>query len=72
MVAVVLESDDFGNCHGNLPLLTDGSVVDNEDDTDVVGPEAKRQCVDDYEISLSTTVVPTTYNEAIQSIESKQ
>uniref|UniRef100_A0AAV1T9V0 Polyprotein n=1 Tax=Peronospora matthiolae TaxID=2874970 RepID=A0AAV1T9V0_9STRA len=68
----LLESDNSGHGRGNLPLLTDGPVADNEDDADVVEPEAKRHCMDDYEISLSATVVPTTYNEAIQSSESKQ
>uniref|UniRef100_A0AAV1TQC5 Uncharacterized protein n=1 Tax=Peronospora matthiolae TaxID=2874970 RepID=A0AAV1TQC5_9STRA len=56
----LLESDNSGHGRGNLLLLTDGPVADNEDDADVVEPEAKRQCMDDYEISLSATVVPTT------------
>ena len=46
--------------------------MDNEDDTDVIEPEAKRQCVVDYEISLSATDVPMNLRESLQLIDVEQ
>ncbi|CAI5734635.1 unnamed protein product [Peronospora farinosa] len=58
----LLTNDDFDDERIDLPLLTDGSPVEGENDE----PDPKRQCVDDYEISLSATDVPMNLREALQ------
>ncbi|CAI5731226.1 unnamed protein product [Peronospora farinosa] len=64
----LLTNDDFDDERIDLPLLTDGSPVDGENDE----PDPKRQCVDDYEISLSATDVPINLREALQSMDAEK
>ena len=64
----LLTNDGFDDGSVNIPVLTDGSPVYSE----LVELEPKRQCVDDYEISLSATDVPMNLREALRSNDVEQ